>query len=310
MRNLQSILRIFPKELRELLEHCQMDFALLQEIRLRVNQPFLARYDNREYFISRKGLTNRTGEEYFLTDRQLKETMEILSRYSLYAFEEETRQGFLTIQGGHRVGVAGKVTLSDKSIRNMKYISFLNIRVAHERKGCADKILPRLIEKDRLCHTMIISPPGCGKTTLLRDLVRQISDGTPYFHGQTVGLVDERSELAACYLGVPQNDVGIRTDVLDCCPKAEGMIMLIRSMAPRVIAADEVGLPEEIHSLKYAMYCGCSILSTVHGTSIEDIKKRPVLRELLRERLFERYVVLEPGFRVKEIYDGEGLVWE
>ena len=136
------------------------------------------------------------------------------------------------------MGIAGKVILEDDQIKNMQYISSMNVRVSHEVVGCADSVLPYITRNREVCHTLIISPPRCGKTTLIRDLIRQISDGNGYVKGCTVGVVDERSELGGCYLGIAQNDMGMRTDILDGCPKAEGMILLIRSMAPRVLAVD------------------------------------------------------------------------
>lgn len=183
-------------------------------------------------------------------------------------------------------------------IKNLQYISALNVRLSHEIRGCADGILPYLRKDGELCHTLIISPPKCGKTTLLRDLIRQISDGSPEFPGKNVGVVDERSELGGCYLGVPENDLGIRTDILDCCPKAEGMLMLLRSMSPEVIAVDEIGAAEDVHAIEYVIHCGCKLLATVHGASMEEIRRKPLLQKLLKEGIFERYLVLEQGGQI------------
>lgn len=156
---------------------------------------------------------------------------------------------------------------------------------------------------------MIISPPRCGKTTLLRDIVRSVSDGDDDKEGMTVGVVDERSEIGACYRGLPQNDLGMRTDVLDCCPKVDGMMMLIRSMSPQVIAVDEIGSIEDIEAIAYVINCGCKILATVHGKSIDDIKNKPVLRKLVEEKTFERYIVLngsKKAGQVESIFDAMG----
>ena len=170
-------------------------------------------------------------------------------------------------------------------------------------------MLPFLFGKEGVCHTLIISAPRCGKTTILRDLVRQLSDGTEGRRGYTVGVVDERSEIGGCYMGVPQNDLGMRTDLLDCCPKAEGMMMLIRSMAPGVIAVDELGSYSDIHAIESVIHCGCKLLATVHGTSIEDIQKKPLFQKLIQEHVFERYIVLhnrEHIGKVKAVFDGRG----
>lgn len=277
---------------------------------MRVHAPLLIIHNNREFYITPEGkLSKNSNEACQISRKDLKETLEYMSDYSLYAFEEELKQGFITIQGGHRIGVAGKTVTDEKGIRSMKFISFLNIRLSHQIRGCADLVLPYLYEKKKILHTLIVSPPRCGKTTLLRDVIRQISNGTGPAAGMTVGVVDERSEIGACYQGVPQNELGIRTDILDCCPKALGMMMLIRTMSPQVIAVDEIGSREDLEAMEYVMNCGCKLIATVHGNSIDDIRQKPVLRRLIQERWFERYVVLNnyerPG-SVGQIYDARG----
>lgn len=307
---LEGILNLFPKEIEEHLKNCCLEYGRLEEIRMRARKPLLLSYDNREYYVGTGGLTRQLYQAVYCTEGHLKETVERLSRYSLYAYQEEIRQGFLTLAGGHRAGVTGRVTVEDGTIRNMKYIASLNLRVAHEVKGCAESVVPYLCSGDKILPTLIISPPGCGKTTLLRDVIRMISNGTKERPGKTVGVVDERSELGASYLGIPQNDLGIRTDLLDCCPKAAGMHMLIRSMAPDVVAVDEIGLREDITALQYAMGCGCSMIGTIHGTDLEELKGKPWFAPLIREKWFGRYVVLSrkegPG-TVEMILDEKGV---
>ena len=236
---------------------------------------------------------------------ELREMMEYISNFSVYAYEEELRQGFLTIPCGHRVGGCGKAVLVGKEIKTIRNISFLNIRLARELYGCGEKLLPYLYREERLYHTLIVSPPGCGKTTLLRDIIRQVSDGGNWknsggavqkVRGRKVAVVDERSELAACYNGVPQNNLGRRTDVLDGCPKNKGIELLLRSMSPEVIAVDELGGESELELIEKSIYCGCSILATAHGESketwfTEDIGRR---KQLLTG-IFERYIFLKPG---------------
>lgn len=300
-----QILNILAKSIRRVIEAEALDFDSLQEIRLRTGQPLRILAANQE-IEPREG-----GKRHTVTKEELRETMDYISHYSLYAFENELRQGFLTVEGGHRVGVAGKVIMEQEKVKNIQYISSVNIRVSHEVIGCADSLLPYITKNRQVCHTLIISPPCCGKTTLIRDLIRQISDGNRYVKGCSVGVVDERSELGGCYLGIAQNHLGTRTDILDCCPKAEGMIMLIRSMSPQVIAVDEIGTVEDIHAIEYAMHCGCRLIASVHGLDMEEAKKKPVLGELIRRRMFERYVVLgngeHPG-EIRGIYDERGSV--
>ena len=206
------------------------------------------------------------------------------------------------------MGIAGKAVTEGSGLRTIRDISSLNIRLAHEKPGCGDPVLPWLYENGRLQNTLILSPPGAGKTTLLRDVVRQVSNGNRYGPGLQTAVVDERSELGACFKGVPQCDLGMRTDVMDGCPKALGMVMMIRSMAPGAVAVDEIGDREDLEALRYVMKCGCRILATVHGSSPEDLKKKPVLAEMVREGMFSRYVALSrrmgPG-TVEAVCDGE-----
>lgn len=310
MKKKDELIKIFSKEIRMILERVAVDFEDVQEIRLRVQAPLLMLYGNREYYVNSDGTLSGKGKDAHLVSRdELRETMEYISNYSLYAFEEEMKQGFITIQGGHRIGIAGKTILDDGGIRAMKYISFINVRLSHQVKGCASSVLPFLYQGGDILHTLIISPPRCGKTTLLRDVIRQISNGNGSEPGMTVGVIDERSEIGACYQGVPQNELGIRTDILDCCPKAKGMMMLIRTMSPRVIAVDEIGSREDLEAMEYVMNCGCKLIATVHGNSVEDIKQKPILRKLVQERIFERYIVLnQKGHigNIEQIYDARG----
>jgi stage III sporulation protein AA len=302
--NAEQIQNLFAGNIRNLLLEEDIDYERLYEIRLRAGRPLILTYDGGECFLRGRGR-----EPYLVTREDLKETLEYVSGYSLYAFEDEIRQGYLTVQGGHRVGVTGKVILHGDRIRGMKYISGINVRLAHQMKGCADEVMPYIRTKEGVCHTLIISPPRAGKTTLLRDIIRQISNGSEEQPGLTVGVVDERSELAGCYQGVPQNDLGIRTDVLDGCPKAEGMQMLLRSMSPEVVAVDELGREADYKSVESVIFSGCKLLATAHGNSMEDILCQPFFQKLAEQKVFERYIILGKNDRagmIEGIYDGEG----
>lgn len=299
----QQILKVLPEKIRDCVKRAGIPFETLQEIRIRIGAPLLCIANGDELVLPHKN------KPHIITRQELDEALEYVSQYSFFAFEQEMKQGFITIEGGHRVGLGGKVVVEEGHVRTMTYISSMNVRIAHEVTGCAEKLLPFLTANKKILHTMIIAPPRCGKTTVLRDLIRLVSDGNALVKGCTVGVVDERSEIGGCYMGAPQNHLGIRTDILDCCPKAEGMIMLIRSMAPQVIAVDEIGAPEDVHAIEYAMHCGCKMLSSVHGDSFEEIRKKPCLMELTGRKRFERYVILgnEPhAGTVKDVLDENG----
>lgn len=305
---LGGIMQVFPREIRPLFERVLQREKHLNEIRLRAGNPILILEGEREWFLNTKGeLTEVSAHARSLTSEELEKILQHMCHYSLYAFEEEIKQGYITISGGHRVGMVGQVVVEDKEkIRTIKYIRGINIRIAREIKGAAKDILPFLYEKGTPRSALILSPPGCGKTTLLRDVVRSFSDGTVYGKGVTVGVVDERSEIAGCYMGQPQNDVGIRTDVLDACPKVTGMMMLLRSMSPKVIAIDELGAEEELQMVRQIASCGCNVVATMHGEGVEDLIRRKWLDLMLEERLFEVLFVLKKEGNnciIKQVYE-------
>ena len=277
----------------------------LREIRLRAGRGLMIETADGELLLNAEG--NPVGKEqdaYWVDETDVKTSLELLTGYSAYAFEEELRQGYFTVEGGHRIGVAGRAVTEGGKVSRMRYISFLNFRVAHECTGCSAELFRRLYGDGKYYHTLLFAPAGCGKTTFLRDLIRLLSNA-----GLRVGVADERSELAACYHGIPQHDLGMRTDVMDGCPKAEAMGMLLRSMTPLILVADEIGMEEDVFAIRAAAGSGCKVVASAHGGSLGELQRNPVLRTLWEERRFERYVCLEKRgstFAVKAIYDEEG----
>ena len=234
---------------------------------------------------------------------------EQLREQQLPKIEEEIRQGFLTVEGGHRIGVCGQVMQLNGRINRIYPILYLNIRIARERKACGALLYKQLWREQEPENTLLLSAPGNGKTTLLRDLIRLFSNGDEAHPGKRIGLVDERSEIAGCLHGIPQNDLGIRTDVLDGCPKVEGMMLLIRSMAPEILAVDEIGGREDFVAMEYAMRCGCHLLATVHAGSLEELFQKPGWDKCGQVKLFRNYVVIskENGERRYTVYDERGI---
>jgi stage III sporulation protein AA len=269
----------------------------LEEIRIRKNRPLAVRLDRGEFFLNSKGgLVASASEAHHVSGEEIWKTVQLISQGSVYAFEEEFRKGYLTLPGGHRVGLTGKAVLEGGSIKTLSDLGSLNFRIARAVPGAADPLLPYVLnlKEERVFHTLIISPPRAGKTTILRDLIRHISYGIPRlkFPGLNVGVVDERSELASCFAGVPQHDLGPRVDVLDHCPKAAGMMMLLRSMSPQVIATDEIGRLEDVTALWEMVHTGVSILATAHASCWEELEQRPYIQDLIARQIFQRYVFL------------------
>ena len=290
----EQIIKILPQSLRKHFGRVQEAFWRVRQIRLRVNMPAIVELSEGEFYLGMQGEFLKDSKEAWIVRKEDVEAfMDAICGYSPYAFYEELKKGYITVPGGHRIGVAGQVVVEGERIIGIKNICFINIRISHEIVGAADCLIPFLYEDGQLLNTLIVSPPGFGKTTILRDLVRQISSGNKMAKGVSVGVVDERSELAGCCLGVPQNQVGERTDVLDGCPKRYGMMMLIRSMSPKVVAIDELGSKEDVEELKRVVHCGSRIIVTIHGESFEEIQQKPFARELVEEKYFQRYVVLQ-----------------
>lgn len=308
MKREQVLERMLPQQLFRVLKISGISMEKLQEIRMNIGQPFLLQYKGREMMLNDNGQRiNDSGQAHLVTAQEVQQTFEFICKHSVYAHEEEIRQGFLTVEGGHRVGIAGQAVWEQGKLRQLKYISALNIRLATQILNCAEAVLPYLYENGEFCHTLIVASPCSGKTTLLRDCIRLLSDGSSARSGVRVGVVDERGEIGACYHGVPQNSLGARTDVLDRIPKPQGISMLIRTMAPRIVAVDEIGSSQDMEALADASLSGCKILATIHGESLEEIFRKPMLSGIPIQSLFRRFVLLKAGSQgeLQGIYNQE-----
>lgn len=270
-----------PRLRREVLALSGEEQARAEEFRLRAGRPIS--------ILLPQGERSLGGEAVQV--RELEQLVEISSQASLHAVLGQVRRGYLTARGGHRIGLCGTAELREGEIHSLNPLSSASVRIARQVLGAADPVLPALCPGGRLESTLILSPPGLGKTTLLRDLVRQVSDGTGCVPLR-VSLADERGEVAALYQGLPQLEVGTRTDVLEGCPKAQGLMLLLRAMNPQVLALDEITDPRDVAALQTAAGCGVTLLATAHGAGREDLERRELYRPLLREGLIRRLVLI------------------
>ncbi|WP_205317599.1 stage III sporulation protein AA [Oceanobacillus zhaokaii] len=293
---MEEILRLFPPDIRQAVkEKVGNRWNILQEIRIRIDKPMELSFDMKTEWIGNNRPNQQDG--LFIVNQ--------LSAFSLYRMEDELREGYITIEGGHRVGIAGKVNTLKGSVKAIQHITFFNIRIAKEKIGAAIALLPYIYEQNYL-NTLIIGPPQTGKTTLIRDITRVIASGWKKAEAKKVGVIDERSEIAASIRGVPQHDIGLRADVLDACPKAEGLMMMIRSMSPDVLIVDEIGGKEDIAALIEAINAGVTIICSIHGQDLDELKKRPSLQILFEQKVFQRMVILEKQNKpaqIQRIYD-------
>lgn len=268
-----------------------------EELRLRAGHPMTVLLPQGEC-----GL----GEDAVVTQGDLELLCDTVTGYSRYAAAETMARGYITAKGGFRIGLCGTAVMQEGRSINLRGLSSACIRIARELPGIADDLMPQLLQEGVFCSTLLIAPPGAGKTTLLRDLVRCLSDGMDTLPAHRVSLVDERGEVAVMVQGIAQMEVGCHTDVLDGCPKAVAIPMLLRSANPQIIAVDEITQSEDILAMEEAAHCGVRFLATIHADSAADLHKRPLLRKLLRAGIFEKAVCIHLADRQRH-YEVEVL---
>ena len=289
MKNIDEILRYFPNKIYQIFFNLFQENSKiaeeLQEIRMRAERPIILKLRERDLIL-----------QYNITQTEILQIVERLCENSIYAYKNQICEGFITVKGGHRIGLTGSCVIENGKIINVKHISSLNFRIAREVLNCSTRVLREVIniENKSIYNTILVAPPGRGKTTMLRDIIRRLSNGIDEinFKGKTCGVVDERGEIAAMYKGIPQNDVGIRTDIIENVEKNQGIHMLIRTMAPEIIACDEIGSKEDVEAIHYALYSGVKGIFTMHGKNIEDIKNNKQIYELIENREIQKVVFL------------------
>ena len=280
---MEFILKCLPAMLSKMiLEH---NIQKLEEIRIRSGKPVILKLGFIEMVL-----------KYIVSNTEIIGILQNICNNSIYTFQNQICNGFITLPGGNRVGISGNVVVKDGQVSNISNIYSLNFRVAHQINGASNELLRYVLDtkNNTVFNTLIVSPPGAGKTTIIRDLAKKISDGISQinFRGIDVSIIDERSEIAAMNKGIAYNDVGIRTDILDNVPKSIGIRMAIRSMAPKVIIADEIGNKDDVEIINYAICSGVNCIFTAHGSNMDDLLKNEEIKKIINLKLFKRIIFL------------------
>lgn len=284
------ILKCLPQELVNLIVKHNTD--KIEEIRVRCGRQVILNMGAIEVVL-----------KYVVNRNEIIKILQNMCNNSIYAYQNQIVNGFITLPGGYRVGIAGNVVCNDNKVSNISHIYSLNIRIAHEIDGSSNEVIGYILDtkNNTIFNTLIVSPPGCGKTTIIRDIAKKISNGIPEinFRGIDVCIIDERNEIAALNKGIAYNDIGIRTDVIDNIPKSLGIRMAVRSMAPKVIISDEIGNLEDAEIVNYAVCSGVKCLFTAHGSSMDDLMKNKELNRLVNMKLFNKIIFLDEIHRSK-----------
>ena len=278
------------------------------EIRIRSGKPLVLITKNGTCFLNCEGGLQKqiTENTVYCSVKTVQDTFNRLCCYSVHSHLSGIVKGYVTMEGGHRAGITGTAVCDRKGgITSLKDISGINIRISREVKGCADEIVKALY-KDKIESVIIAGPPASGKTTVLRDVIRQLSSGNTFYK---VVLIDERQELASVNSGIPQNDVGINTDILDGYPKSEALMIALKTLSPDIIALDEVGEEIEIERIRQAVNSGVKFIATIHASDYSELLHRPQIKSLIETYSFSKVVMLkkDPVGKIAEIYDTKEL---
>lgn len=265
----------------------------VREIRLRSGRPLSISTGQKDYYILEAGgtaLSPRAGV-YTVTPQDVSDSFRVLCGYSIHSCQNEIRGGYITVEGGHRAGICGSAIVEDGQVSGLREISSINLRVARQIYGAATDLIDRTYP-DGVCGTLIVGSPASGKTTVLKDLIRQLASGADG-SCRKIAVIDERGEIAAMHKGRPQNDLGVSADIFDGYPKGEGMNIAIRSMAPEIIVCDEIGSQEDAEAILNSLNAGVKVIATAHAASMRELSSRRHIMELIETGAFPKIVLLK-----------------